>query len=456
MQSSMLNSIGAQGERLGTSRLPAAGHAFEGALRNSYLHGTEVPPQVQALCELTPAAVCLTQRGVIVFANAAMARLCRLSTSKMLRGRCLSSLLGPAGQQALEEQTRRALKPLGGTDSTIAAVSSQPCTNIQSEIGVGIGADRDLNLVTAALPQLGEGVLHHVLTDTRPSKQSQLALERSRRELQALSANQVQAREAERRHIAREMHDELGQRLTALKMELASMGRLSAKSKNERVQAMMEMVDDTVASVRRIASDLRPLMLDDLGLNAAIEWLVRESTQRSGLRITHNLDETNLPAQQEASVGIAIFRITQEALTNVARHAQATEVHIELRRLEKTLHLRVRDNGKGLNALAEGHNQSHGLIGIRERVFSLGGQFEIGNSVLGGAQLTVLIPLGPPSQHDAWHVISQRQQSVRVPLDACEPHLGTSLTNNGADRGKKSHADHHADRSDGRRAEARV
>ncbi len=275
-------------------------------------------------------------------------------------------------------------------------------------------------------------------------------------ELQALSANQVEAREAERRHIAREMHDELGQRLTALKMELASMGRLSAKLKNERVQAMIDMVDDTVASVRRIASDLRPLMLDDLGLNAAIEWLMRESTQRSGLRISHSLDETSLPAHQEATIGIAIFRITQEALTNVARHAQATEVHIELRQLDKAVHLRVRDNGKGLPTLAECRHQSHGLIGIRERVFSLGGQFEFGNSALGGAQLTVCIPLGTES-HEAWHVSLSRQQSVRVPLGTSEAQRGTREAQPGTSEAQRgaSRADLGLNISPGLRHEAR-
>jgi two-component system, NarL family, sensor histidine kinase UhpB len=207
------------------------------------------------------------------------------------------------------------------------------------------------------------------------------------------------------------------------------MGRLSAKLKNQRVQAMLEMVDDTVASVRRIASDLRPLMLDDLGLNAAIEWLVRESAKRSGLCITARLDETALPAHQEATVGIAIFRITQEALTNVARHAQATQVQIELKQVDGHLCLRVDDNGKGFCNPPKRPNHSHGLIGIRERVFSLGGQFDIANGPQRGAQLTVRIPL-ETANTVAWDAAVPHPQSVRVPLGPHElpPALGEHKT----------------------------
>jgi two-component system, NarL family, sensor histidine kinase UhpB len=366
-----------------------------------------VSAAVRATCELAPVAVCLTQDGVIAFANTALARLFGLSSSEHLQGRKLASLLGKQSVQALKEHVALAFA-FGGRASTTHVFADEAPS-------LGPGLQRHFSLVTAALPQEAAGLLHHVLTDITTTAQAQLALERSRCELRQLSASQVEAREAERRHIAREMHDELGQRLTALKMELASMGRLSAKSKNERVQAMLEMVDDTVASVRRIASDLRPLMLDDLGLNAAIEWLVRESAKRSGLCITPCLGETMLPAHQEATVGIAIYRITQEALTNVARHAQATQVQIELKQVDGHLHLRVGDNGKGFCNPPKRPNHSHGLIGIRERVFSLGGQFEIANGPQGGAQLTVRIPLDAANSV-TWDTAVPQPQSVRVPL----------------------------------------
>ena len=124
-----------------------------------------------------------------------------------------------------------------------------------------------------------------VITDITERTLEERELERSRRQLRRLSASVVQAREDERRRIARELHDELGQRLTALKMELSSLdGDGRAGSARQRIDAMLEMIDDTVATVRRIATDLRPLMLDDLGLNAAIEWLARDCRAPHGHR----------------------------------------------------------------------------------------------------------------------------------------------------------------------------
>ena len=131
--------------------------------------------------------------------------------------------------------------------------------------------------------------------------------------------------EEERRHIARELHDELGQRLTALKMELASL-LMPAQAQegvpgvpHDRIEAMLGMVDDTMASVRRIAANLRPTMLDDLGLHAAIEWLASESSRRVGIQVAVHFEEPEPPISAAAS--IVLYRIVQEALTNVARHA---------------------------------------------------------------------------------------------------------------------------------------
>ena len=132
-------------------------------------------------------------------------------------------------------------------------------------------------IAIASLPDHGRTVVQMVITDITERARESRELERSRRSLRRLSASMVQAREDERRRIARELHDELGQRLTALKMELSSLdGEAAGATRAGRIDAMLEMVDDTVATVRRIATELRPLMLDDLGLNAAIEWLADE------------------------------------------------------------------------------------------------------------------------------------------------------------------------------------
>ncbi len=198
--------------------------------------------------------------------------------------------------------------------------------------------------------------------------------------------------EEERRHIARELHDELGQRLTALKMELASLllpTQLQGVP-HERIEAMLGMVDDTVASVRRIAANLRPTMLDDLGLHAAIEWLASESSRRIGIQVVVHFEETEPPVSAAAS--IVLYRIVQEALTNVARHARATTVEIELLRQDQDLVLSVQDNGIGFSA-PPSLDHSLGLRGIRERARMLGGHMQIEPGAGGGTRLVVRLPL---------------------------------------------------------------
>ena len=174
-------------------------------------------------------------------------------------------------------------------------------------------------------------------------------------------------------------------------MELANFARQRHHENDARINAMLGMVDDTVASVRRIASDLRPMMLDDLGLNPAIEWLARQTTQRTNIQVSVNLEEGLLP--NENQLEIAIYRIVQEALTNVARHANATSVHIETKREGDELRVAVNDNGCGFSAQAMERDDSHGLIGIRERTLGLGGHFEIGNVSTGGARIAIRLPL---------------------------------------------------------------
>lgn len=202
--------------------------------------------------------------------------------------------------------------------------------------------------------------------------------------------SEVDAREEERRHIARELHDELGQRLTALKMELSG---LLPQAPHERIELLLEMVDDTMAAVRRIASNLRPMMLDDLGLNAAIEWLAHDASHRIGVEVELHLDEIRQPISAVAS--IALYRMVQEALTNVARHARATAVRIEIQQQAGELVLTVEDNGVGFPAQPAQPDHSLGLMGIRERAQMLGGRAEIGPAAGGGAQVVVRIPLHP-------------------------------------------------------------
>ncbi|MDE2628137.1 MAG: PAS domain S-box protein [Burkholderiales bacterium] len=338
--------------------------------------------RMRAVFELAPVAIWITEGDHIVFANRACAALFGAADHAALVGWSIYSLLRPESHAAVRERVIQAL------------ASDVPVPMVNERIVRFDGAEREVVIAVASLPDHGRTTLQMVISDiTERSRESQ-ELERSRRELRRLSANLVDAREEERRRIARELHDELGQRLTALKMELAALADQTPQpGARERIAAMLEMVDETVASVRRIATDLRPLMLDDLGLNAAIEWLANGWARRMGIAVRLQLGDVDSELGEVAA--IALYRMVQEALTNVARHARATEVQIETRREGGDLVLTVQDNGTGFAEPSVYREGTHGLMGMRERAYMLGGQFEIGGASGGGARVTVRLPLAP-------------------------------------------------------------
>jgi two-component system, NarL family, sensor histidine kinase UhpB len=262
------------------------------------------------------------------------------------------------------------------------------------------GERREIEIALAALPDHGHRTVQMVVNDVTERQREAADLQRSRRDLRELSASVVEAREEERRRIARELHDELGQRLTALKIDLATLAaQARLPDSDPRVGGMQAMLDDTLASVRRIASDLRPLMLDDLGLIAAIEWLARDASRRMGIAV-----HTRLPLEEPAvaqRVATALYRMVQEALTNVARHAQAQSVDVALQAHDGDLVLTVADDGVGLPEQALQRAGSFGLMGLRERAHLLGGQIDIQRRPQGGTTLTVRLPSHPPSATEA-------------------------------------------------------
>jgi signal transduction histidine kinase len=181
-------------------------------------------------------------------------------------------------------------------------------------------------------------------------------------------------REQERTNIAREIHDELAQALTALKMDLSWLHNKFQRDQVqliEKTRSMSGLVDDTIQVVKRISAELRPGILDDLGLVAAIEWQADEFQNRTGIICRVDVYPDDLPADQESST--AIFRIFQETLTNIARHALATRVTVDLAEKTGSLKLRVVDNGIGISEEQIHDPKSFGLIGMRERVYPWGG-----------------------------------------------------------------------------------
>ncbi|MBI3244295.1 MAG: PAS domain S-box protein [Chloroflexi bacterium] len=220
-------------------------------------------------------------------------------------------------------------------------------------------------------------------------------LRESRERLQALSKQLLEAQEAERRRIARELHDELGQALTALKLSLQSLERAPAAGLEPQIQESIDIVEHALQQVRNLSVELRPSLLDDLGLVPALRWHLDRYTQRTGTAVHFMADPaTGRPPPEIETV---CFRVTQEALTNVARHAQAGQVWVDLRQSGDELRLTIRDDGTGFEARAAraraARGGSFGLLGMEERVLLIGGKIEIDSVPGEGTEIKISFPL---------------------------------------------------------------
>jgi len=216
--------------------------------------------------------------------------------------------------------------------------------------------------------------------------------------MRALNARMDTLREEERTRIAREIHDDLGQALTALKMDCHWLNSKLKTVHDDELQtlvlsktsAMIELIDATTRTVQRIARDLRPGILDNLGLAAALEWQVQELARHSGLTCRFQATPPDLQMAREPTT--ALFRICQEALTNVARHAQARRVEVTLQAQGQNVTLQIKDDGRGIEEEKLKKKGSLGLVGMRERARQVGGELEIESAPGAGATVTVRLP----------------------------------------------------------------
>jgi signal transduction histidine kinase len=217
-------------------------------------------------------------------------------------------------------------------------------------------------------------------------------LKRSFAQLRALAARVQGAREDERKAVAREIHDELGQALTSIKIDLSALVRddTRARAQPKRAESMLKLLDDTIQSVRRLATQLRPSILDHLGLAAAIEWAAAEFEERTGVKCEFQLPETELPTSSDQVT--ALFRIFQETLTNVSRHAEATGVKVRLYADQGAVCLQVEDNGQGMDPGRLPDTHALGIFGMRERALLLGGELTIRSARGAGTMVEVRIP----------------------------------------------------------------
>lgn len=243
-----------------------------------------------------------------------------------------------------------------------------------------------------------------VFRDVTARKRYEAGLKKSQAELRSLAGHLESAREAERTRIAREIHDELGQLLTGFKMDLAWLDRklvaqpeIPRAALSEKVRLMTSLLGDMVQCVRRISAELRPGILDDLGLVAAIEWQTKEFQQRTGIRaqVSASAMADTLPRE----VITALFRVLQESLTNVARHAEAKSVRVKLREENRQIVLQVTDDGRGITETELSKAGAFGLMGMRERILPLSGQCEIQGTPGRGTTVRVSVPLEMPQEN---------------------------------------------------------
>ena len=233
-----------------------------------------------------------------------------------------------------------------------------------------------------------------VFYDITERKQAEDKLRRSQDQLRALAARLQTATERERLRIARELHDQLGQALTGMKMDLDWIVRKHGAGGDvwvPMVQDSMKVIDSTIALVRRLSTELRPELLDSLGLRAAIQWDAEQFQRRTGIVCAVRIPEDSSVLSGDQKIGV--FRIFQEALTNIARHAQAKTVFIALKRERNDLILTIEDDGVGFSVNLLEHTQSLGVLGMRERALILGAKFRLESVPGHGTTITLRIPL---------------------------------------------------------------
>lgn len=326
-------------------------------------------------------AVVLSSDHTVLHCNRSFARLVGAGLRKVI-GSAMQGLVWPGDRARMEALLRRA--------------SQKDCRGeirLQSPKGPPLPVHLSLNPLRLDSTR----AICLIASDLSAAKRAEQELRASSQQSRDLAARLLSVREEERTRIAREIHDELGQSLTAVKIDLAWLaGRLPGRSAPmlERIRSTVELADSLIQSVRRIATELRPGILD-LSLAAAVEWQAQEFQARTGIQC-----QLRLPAQEAVApdVSTALFRILQETFTNVARHSDATRTEVVLQRKRDRLILRIRDNGRGFDHSDPSLSRSLGLLGMRERAAMLGGGVNVSSAPGKGTSVTAWIPLEPPAE----------------------------------------------------------
>jgi PAS domain S-box-containing protein len=323
-------------------------------------------------------AVTLTQGGLILYANRRFSEIVGTPIEQVI-GSAIFRFLSPSDGEVL----RGSLSGAIGTGARREASFETPSGRVPAIFSL------------SALPESDPPLLCMVVTDITDRKREEEKLKRSREQLRNFSGSLQSLLEDERMRISREIHDELGQSLTAVKLDLSLIRRKilsdGLAEESGKIHEVELAVSRIIRTVRKIATDLRPGILDELGVVAAIEWVAKDFQSRTGIRC----DVAGRGADRIADpvLSTAIFRIVQETLTNVLRYAAASRVKVGLEKKGDTLIVEVRDNGIGIVAGKIFDSKSLGLIGIRERVLLLGGETFISGKPGEGTLVRVILPM---------------------------------------------------------------
>ena len=348
----------------------------------------ESEDRYRALVDLSPEAIVVHAGGTIVYVNEATVALLLAASREALIGRSLLDFVPPA-------YTAEVIRRMAANPEDVKKEGPLLVKAARAD-----GQEFYLEAIGSRISYGGRPASQVILRDISDRVRAYEELRASREQLRRLSTHLQSVRESERGAIAREIHDELGGALTALKFDIASFEDLLPEGNGgglrdrivEKLDSMSALIDTTVQTMRRIITQLRPVLLDSLGLSAAIEWLAEDFEHRTGIRCEARIQGEDGLADHDRAT--AVYRIVQETLTNVARHAGATRVEIAMEIQEGTLRLSVHDNGKGVTPEQIEAPGSFGIMGMRERALILGGEVTLGSSPGGGTTVSLSLPSG--------------------------------------------------------------
>jgi two-component system sensor histidine kinase UhpB len=332
--------------------------------------------------------VVITREGLLVYVNRRLLEMSGYGKAEEVLGKHVGDLIHPEHRKRVVEMNikRQTGEVLPSKNEFVGVRSDGSLIHLESS--------------SSTITYGGEPAVLGYLRDITDRKQAEGQLRDSHERLRALTARLQAIREEERAKVAREIHDELGQALTCMKIDLwqireeSSLDRVDKDGVLLKIESLLGFIDATVDTVRRIASDLRPSILDDLGLVPAIEWQLQDFQKRTGI-ICEFRKPRSLVVDKDCSS--ALFSVLQESLTNIARHSEGEKVEITLTKTKEELHLIIRDNGKGIQESDARSNASLGILGMRERVRPFDGMIRITGKPGKGTMVVVNIPLPRPN-----------------------------------------------------------